>query len=1116
MSSYVQMTAVAVNAPVTAAWANIIQGNLNYLADGNANILVITSGTGTITIPAGVTKIYPFAKGGCGGGGGGGGGLGGGGGGGGGGIMDNTGITVVAGDVLSYSIGVGGVAGPTALGGGNGGATTFTLHGVTHTAPGGSGGTGSGSGGSGGSAGNNFASNGINGTAGAGGTGGGSIGGDMSGGHGGSPVNVGTTAGQNGFLIIRYSPVSQGIGAASQTLDLTSANQLGEITSSEIIITGTWSGTRYVDLPSGILSRNGHIIKNNSTGASAVAIVRTSGGTGVTFDSTTQGGKTTLVYSDGTNTYDADSAGKYAPALLFEALPSQPSPTYNSVQELHNIVNPAGIISGGVCSYSGTTATFRFTACSILIRATNSDTATLYPYDIAQTDILIAAGDYGKPVYIYADYNAGTPILVQSLVDPVTTANRNSKVFMGAIYWDSLTNYHFTQVPAQRVTAQISNISNNLGQTLGRMRLNNVGAEIAALASLGFSITDANWAYNGNQFTTAAFNTATGSIFTQYSYSPTSTPQWTDAAGKTAINNTQWNDITTGGDGLVNITIGWYANRYLYLCDDGHVAEVIGRAQYSTLAGAQAEAYPTTAQLPPEVAGMHGNLNYFYRVTMLRNAATFAALATINAVYGVIAQSSTAADSVVTIDINNADYALTAADLLNKQFLITSTAALTANRKITVPDGTQKIFSIKNNINSTFTITIDYVTTGPNLVLSTTSGTTQDVLANGVGIYDANSRKANLDTTNTFLAAQTHNAEIIQPNAGLVWIRGNPATEAAERGYFDTHVNVLNVKSVTATYAAGVMTYTVAAGHGLASGTTTDRVTVRGFDQADYNVTKSVYTYISATQFSVTTAGTPVSPATGTGLCYPLNLFENFYTFNVAVDLATGIFAGRDITNFVRLLGTTEAGDEKEYYHASAAAGTVPTWGASALKVLNGAYYWLARTFAQLGNMQPFAANTYSIGTSALYWLNIFTKLIEFTSATLGAITAGRVEYDGTDLWFSESATVRSPLNNTKYQINAQVGTTYSFVIGDKGKLVTFNNAAAITATVEPDATTNYPIGTIIRVAQDGAGKLTIAAGAGVTINSLAGNKAMAGQYSDGTLVKEAANTWYLFGILIA
>ena len=874
--------------------------------------------------------------------------------------------------------------------------------------------------------------------------------------------------------------------------------------------------------------------------------------------------KLTIFHAADGKLYTIDSAGVVtslstppASSIVVSTLPSQPTPTYNTLQELNDIDLPAGIISGGVCSYSGTTATFRFTACSILIRATNSDTATLYPYDIAQTDILIAAGDYGKAVYVYADYNAGTPILVQSLVDPTTTANRNSKVFMGAIYWDSVTNYHFTQTAAQRVTAQISNLSNNLGRTLGRMRLDNVGADIAALAALGFSISAASWAYDGNQFATAAFNTSVGSTFSQYSIN--SSAVWTDLDSQTAINNTQWNDVTTGGNGLSNITVGWFSNRYLYRCDDGHLAEVIGRAQYSTLAGAQAETYPTTAQLPPEVV-MHGNLNYFYRVTMQRNGASFAALATINAVYGVIAQSSTAADSVQTIDINNADYALTVADLLNKQFIVTSTTALTANRKITLPDGTQKVFNIKNNINSTFTVTIDYVTTGLNLVLSTTSGTTQDVLANGAGIYDANSQKSIVTQTNDATAATTLadadefsfrlaasnvlrkitaaniwswiNTKAVAgissiwkfltyiwfPNAGLVWMRGDPAVEAAERKYFDTYVNVLNSKSVTATYAAGVMTYTVAAGHGLASGTTTDRVTVRGFDQADYNVTKATYTYISATQFSVMTAGTPVSPATGTGLCYPLNLFENFYTFNVAVDPATGILAGRDgvAANICSLEGRLESGTFEEYYAASAAVGTVPTFSLDGRKAIHSNYNFAARNLNGLGILQPNAANSFTLGTSALYWLNIFTKLIEFTSATLGAITAGRVEYDGTDLWFSESATVRSPLNNTKYQINAQVGTTYSFVIGDKGKLVTFNNAAAITATVEPDATTNYPIGTIIRVAQDGAGKLTIAAGVGVTINSLAGNKAMAGQYSDGTLVKEAANTWYLFGNLIA
>ena len=1011
MPSYVQMTAVAVNAPVTAAWANIIQGNLNYLADGNANILVITSGTGTITIPASVTKIYPFAKGGCGGGGGGSGGLGGGGGGGGGGIMDNAGRTVVAGDVLSYSIGVGGVAGAVGLGAGNGGATTFTLHGITHTAPGGGGGNGSSTGGTGGQAGNNFASQGGNGSAGAGGTGGGSIGGDMSGGAGGIPAGGAGTAGQNGFLIIRYSPISQGIGAASQTLDLTSADQLGEITSSEIIITGTWSGTRYITLPAGILSRNGHIIKNNSTGASAVAIVRTSGGTGVTFDSTTQGGKTTLVYSDGTNTYDAtDSLSK---------------------------INRAGdTMTGHLNVPTGATGTQVMQAQEVqsLIGSSGGGALTLYP----DATVITAAG-VNNDVAVHT--LSRTP---NTVTETIISGNATASVvaLMGTFLDGPI---GLTTVPAgewdyplYRYVDSSSNVSSitacvylNKQQTGATIAVTGTGTSRTATVTGGTPFVAAD--YNADTTLTGYIQTPLGQ-YKIIGYTSTSVVTIETPAGYTN---------ETG--------VAFTLDRHILMASSGEINDTTLTLQTFTAT------IPATPAITCDVTDR----------VCVRFHAVSTGTHTLYMYYGSQNNHYSHVHTTISQDVSQNFHAAPAVTTLQNA----------------------DEFGIWNSLTSTL----------------------GKITAANIWAWINTKAVAGISSIWKFLTY------IWFPNAGLVWMRGDPAVEAAERKYFDTHVNVLNSKSVTATYAAGVMTYTVGAGHGLSSGTTTDRVTVRGFDQADYNVTKSTYTYISATQFSVTTAGAPVSPATGaTPLCYPLNLFENFYTFNVAIDPATGICAGRDITNFVRLLGTTEAGLEYEYYNVSAAAGTVPTWAPIFSKVLGAEYNFAGRNFSGMGNINPSTANVRSLGTSALYWLNIFTKLIEFTSATLGAITAGRVEYDGTDLWFSESATVRSPLNNTKYQINAQVGTTYSFVIGDKGKLVTFSNAAAITATVEPSATTNFPIGTIIRVAQDGAGKLTIAAGAGVTINSLAGNKAMAGQYSDATLVKEAADTWYLFGNLIA
>ena len=88
---------------------------------------------------------------------------------------------------------------------------------------------------------------------------------------------------------------------------------------------------------------------------------------------------------------------------------------------------------------------------------------------------------------------------------------------------------------------------------------------------------------------------------------------------------------------------------------------------------------------------------------------------------------------------------------------------------------------------------------------------------------------------------------------------------------------------------------------------------------------------------------------------------------------------------------------------------------------------------------------------------------------------------------------------------------TKSLILSDANTEQEMSNAAAQTLTVEPDSTTNFPIGTRITVINFGVGVVTIAEGSGVTIvraNSLVMN----GQGSSVELVKRLANTWSLVG----
>jgi hypothetical protein len=98
---------------------------------------------------------------------------------------------------------------------------------------------------------------------------------------------------------------------------------------------------------------------------------------------------------------------------------------------------------------------------------------------------------------------------------------------------------------------------------------------------------------------------------------------------------------------------------------------------------------------------------------------------------------------------------------------------------------------------------------------------------------------------------------------------------------------------------------------------------------------------------------------------------------------------------------------------------------------------------------------------------------------------------------------------------NAQTGTSYTLVLADAGKLVTLNNAAAITLTIPTNTAVAFPIGTRIDLVQYGAGQVTVG-GSGVTIRSSGSKLKLAGQYSGATLWKRGTNEWVLIGDIAA
>lgn len=99
---------------------------------------------------------------------------------------------------------------------------------------------------------------------------------------------------------------------------------------------------------------------------------------------------------------------------------------------------------------------------------------------------------------------------------------------------------------------------------------------------------------------------------------------------------------------------------------------------------------------------------------------------------------------------------------------------------------------------------------------------------------------------------------------------------------------------------------------------------------------------------------------------------------------------------------------------------------------------------------------------------------------------------------------------DTAQSINADTSTSYQFVIGDAGKLVSFTNAGSIHAEIPTNGSVAFPIGTRIDFYQGGDGAVTIANAVGVTIISVGGTVTTTAQYGRGLIQKVATNTWLL------
>jgi hypothetical protein len=302
----------------------------------------------------------------------------------------------------------------------------------------------------------------------------------------------------------------------------------------------------------------------------------------------------------------------------------------------------------------------------------------------------------------------------------------------------------------------------------------------------------------------------------------------------------------------------------------------------------------------------------------------------------------------------------------------------------------------------------------------------------------------------------------------------------------------------------------------LATKTGTETLTNKTISAADNNVTVNLSDVIdvtaSASELNILDGAT----LSTTELNYVDGVTSDIQTqLNAKAPLAGPTFTGTTTTEALTITGNLTVG------------GTTTTVNATDLAVSDPLIYLASEQYTEDVLDVGFLAATGEIGGtegshkhSGLFrdvsdnkkWKLIsnvqhpVSNVVDLTDAVYDTLKLGGVE-------FSDGVQVKQGVPSLT-EINAKT-TAYTTVLTDRDKLVEVSSATGVTLTIPTNSSVAYPVGTSIDILQTGAGQVTVAGAAGVTVNATPGLK-LRTQWSSATLFKRAENTWVVYGDLSA
>ena len=144
---------------------------------------------------------------------------------------------------------------------------------------------------------------------------------------------------------------------------------------------------------------------------------------------------------------------------------------------------------------------------------------------------------------------------------------------------------------------------------------------------------------------------------------------------------------------------------------------------------------------------------------------------------------------------------------------------------------------------------------------------------------------------------------------------------------------------------------------------------------------------------------------------------------------------------------------------------------------------------------------------------------VDFSSASLDILSVGALESANAitatgGVAFSDGTQTKEGVPSRTAIV--QKTASYSLdALSLRDSLIEVSSTSGTTITVPADSNYNYPVGTTIDILQTNTGQVTIAGDSGVTVNATPGLK-LRTRWSSATLLKRAADTWVVYGDLMA